>query len=128
WGDWLLTGTIRVPVPAAVAALLVAAVWTVSSQAGRVPLLEPPAPRLSGEVARYALTGPLEGFDAVLVELNFEPGASAPAHRHPGFIVGYVVEGQMRFAIDYEPDRIVPAGGTFFEPPGALHTTFGSAS
>ena len=34
----------------------------------------------------------------------------------------------MRFAIDYEPDRIVPAGGTFFEPPGALHTTFGSAS
>jgi quercetin dioxygenase-like cupin family protein len=34
----------------------------------------------------------------------------------------------MRFAINYEPDQIVPAGGTFFEPPGALHTTFGSAS
>jgi hypothetical protein len=34
----------------------------------------------------------------------------------------------MRFAINREPDRIVPAGGTFFEPPGVLHSTFGSAS
>ena len=34
----------------------------------------------------------------------------------------------MRFAINNEPDQIVPAGGTFFEPPGALHTAFGSAS
>jgi hypothetical protein len=33
----------------------------------------------------------------------------------------------MRFAVDHGPDQIVPAGGTFFEPPGALHTTFGSA-
>jgi quercetin dioxygenase-like cupin family protein len=60
--------------------------------------------------------------------MNFPPGVSAPEHRHPGFILGYVVDGQMRFAINHEPDQIVPAGGTFFEPPGALHTTFGSAS
>ena len=82
----------------------------------------------SGELARYALTGPLEGFDAVLVELNFQPGASVPEHRHPGPILGYVVDGQMRTAIDHEPDEIVPAGGTFFEPHGALHTSFGSAN
>jgi quercetin dioxygenase-like cupin family protein len=34
----------------------------------------------------------------------------------------------MRFGINHEPAQIVPAGGTFFEPSGALHTTFGSAS
>ena len=64
----------------------------------------------SGEVARYPLTGPLEGFDAVLVELNFGPGISAPEHRHPGFVLGYVVDGQMRTAVNREagPDR---AGG-----------------
>jgi quercetin dioxygenase-like cupin family protein len=74
------------------------------------------------------LTGALEGFDAVLVELNFPPGVSAPEHRHPGFILGYVVDGRMRFAVNHEPDQVVPEGGTFFEPPGALHTAFGSAS
>ena len=74
------------------------------------------------------MTGPLQGFDAVLTELNFGPGVSAPQHRHPGFVLGYVVDGQMRNAIDHGPGEVVPAGGTFFEPPGALHTTFGSAS
>jgi quercetin dioxygenase-like cupin family protein len=89
---------------------------------------EPAAPRRSGELARYALTGPLEGFDAVLVEVNFAPGAASREHRHPGPILGYVVDGQMRTAINHEPDQIIPAGGTFFEPHGALHTSFSSAN
>jgi quercetin dioxygenase-like cupin family protein len=48
-------------------------------------------------------------------------------HRHSGFVLGYVIEGQLRFAIDNEPERIVPAGGTFFEPIGALHSTNAAA-
>lgn len=137
WRRWLITGAIRVPVPVALAALVLAAVWTASTLSDSRPeysLPEPTAtpatsaPRRSGEVARYPLTGPLEGFDAVLIELNFRPGISVPEHRHPGFILGYVVDGQMRSAINHEPDQNVPAGGTFFEPLGALHTTFGSAS
>jgi quercetin dioxygenase-like cupin family protein len=64
----------------------------------------------------------------VLLELNFTPDRSAQAHRHPGFILGYVIDGQMRTAINHEADQIVPAGGTFFEPHGALHTAFGSAN
>ena len=77
---------------------------------------------------RDKLTGPLEGFDAVLVELDFWPGISAPEHRHPRFILGYVVDGQVRAAINHEADQIVAAGGTFFEPLGAMHTAFGFAS
>jgi quercetin dioxygenase-like cupin family protein len=129
---WLITGSIPVPVPLALAALVFAAVWTGWARPAPRPAPQPTAdisvPRASGELARYALTGNLEGFEAVIVELNFAPGASAPAHRHPGFIVGYVVDGQMRFAVNDEPDQIVAAGGTFFEPPGALHSTFGAAS
>jgi quercetin dioxygenase-like cupin family protein len=88
-----------------------------------------PGPRASGELARHALTGPCEGFEAVLVELNIPPGqrSSGPGHRHPGPVLGYVVEGQMRFAINHEPEQVVPVGGTFFEPEGAVHTTMGSA-
>ena len=125
---WLGTGTIRVPVPVALAALVLAGFWAVSMWPEQVSTPQTSGPRPSGELARYALTGPLEGFDAVLTEVNFGPGASARQHRHPGFVLGYVLDGQMRNAINNEPDQIVPAGGTFFEPSGALHTAFGSAS
>jgi hypothetical protein len=33
----------------------------------------------------------------------------------------------MRTAINHQPDQIIAAGGTFFEPHGALHTSFSSA-
>lgn len=126
---WLISGTIRVPAPVAIAALLVLAVWIASTRLAPASSTTQgaSAPRRSGEIARYALTGPLEGFEAVLVELNFQPGVSAPEHRHPGPIIGYVVDGQMRTAINHQPEQIVPAGGTFFEPHGALHTAFSSA-
>jgi quercetin dioxygenase-like cupin family protein len=79
-----------------------------------------------GELARHTLTGPLEGFDAVLIEANFQPGTGRP-HRHPGIVLGYVVDGQVRFAVNNEQERVVAAGSTFFEPFGAVHTTSGSA-
>jgi quercetin dioxygenase-like cupin family protein len=87
------------------------------------------ASRSPAELARHALSGPFDGWDVVLVELNIPPGRTAPGrgHRHPGAVLGYVVEGQMRFAIDNEAEQILPVGKTFFEPSGAVHTTNGSA-
>ena len=89
----------------------------------------PAAPRPAAELARHALSGPFEGWEVVLVELNIPPGrtASGPGHRHPGAVLGYVVEGQMRFAINNESEQVLPVGKTFFEPSGAVHTTNGSA-
>lgn len=93
--------------------------------AGQAPATRPPD-------VRHALTGPFEGYEAVLVErVAAAPTAGAApgvAHRHSGFVLGYVVEGQLRFAINNEPERIVPAGGTFFEPIGALHSTNAAAA
>jgi quercetin dioxygenase-like cupin family protein len=88
-----------------------------------------PAPRPPAELARHPLSGPFEGFEVVLVELNMPAGRSGSslAHRHPGPVLGYVVEGQMRFAINHETEKVLPTGGTFFEPSGAVHTTNGSA-
>jgi quercetin dioxygenase-like cupin family protein len=90
----------------------------------------PAAPRApAAELARHALSGPFEGWEVVLVELNIPPGrtGSGPGHRHPGAVLGYVVEGQMRFAINNESEQVLPVGKTFFEPSGAVHTTNGSA-
>jgi quercetin dioxygenase-like cupin family protein len=88
-----------------------------------------PAPRPAGDLARHPLTGPFEGFDAVLTEVTApagQPNALSRAHRHTGFVLGYVLEGQLRFAINNEQERVVPTGGTFFEPIGALHSTNGA--
>ncbi|HUQ70904.1 MAG TPA: cupin domain-containing protein [Planctomycetaceae bacterium] len=90
----------------------------------------PASPAPVRELARHALTGPFEGFEVVLIELNSAPAGTAPAgaaHRHPGPVLGYILDGQMRFAINNEPERVVAAGNTFFEPSGAVHTTGGSA-
>lgn len=93
----------------------------------------PPAPPVSdplGVITRHALTDPFEGYEVVLTRsaMRHFPGGSTPVHRHPGVVLAYVLEGRVRFAINDEPERIVPAGGTFFEPLGAVHTTSGSAS
>ena len=79
------------------------------------------------ELARHALTGALEAFEVVLVELTPGPGTGRD-HRHPGPVLGYVLDGQVRFGVDHGPEQVVRAGATFFERTGALHSTFGSAT
>lgn len=78
------------------------------------------------ELARHELTGPQAGMEAILVEVNASPGHST-IHRHPGFVLGYVLDGEMLFGINRENPQSIKAGGTFFEPIGALHTTGASA-
>jgi len=88
-----------------------------------------PAPRGPAELARHGLSGPLEGFEIVLLQLTSAAGSrsTGPGHRHPGPVLGYVTEGQMLFGINNQPEQAVPAGSTFFEPTGAVHTSIGSA-
>jgi quercetin dioxygenase-like cupin family protein len=83
----------------------------------------PPSPR---ELARHPLSGPFDGLDTILLELHPGPGAGRD-HRHTGPVLGYVLEGKVRFGVDHGPEQIIATGGTFFEPTGALHSTFGSA-
>jgi quercetin dioxygenase-like cupin family protein len=61
--------------------------------------------------------------EASLVEVSYPPGGRSAEHRHPGFIVGYVLEGQIRFAINNETPRVLRTGEMFYEPTGALHST-----
>ena len=47
------------------------------------------------ELARHALTGPELGMEAILVEVTAPPGAPSTVHRHPGFVLGYVLSGEL---------------------------------
>ena len=70
------------------------------------------------------------GKQLVVVDLTLRPRSQQPsaAHRHPGSVYVYVTQGTARLGIAGQPVQEVPTGGSFFEPPGALHTTTESAS
>lgn len=78
-------------------------------------------------IRRQPLSGALEGLEGSFVEVVFEPGQKSAPHRHPGFVLGYVIEGRFRFAINGEPEKILGPGEVFYEPPDAMHLVSGNA-
>lgn len=79
-------------------------------------------------VHRQPLPPPFEGWEAEFNTVSFAPGSGSAPHRHPGFVLGYVVDGEFQFAINGEAPRVLQAGEAFYEPPGAHHTTAASAN
>src|SRR5690349_2321443 len=82
---------------------------------------------VTDEAARNALTvlqkvqPPFLPADAegVTFTIEYPPGhPGAAPHRHPGPAFGYVLEGEMRFELEGEPERVIRAGEAFFEPGG----------
>jgi quercetin dioxygenase-like cupin family protein len=103
----------------ALAAAFLSALHAEGQALGRAP---------AKELSRHALGGTEAELEAILVEITAAPGSPSAVHRHPGFVLGYVLNGEMQFAIDGGEPQIVKTGGTFFEPAGARHTTGGSAN
>ncbi len=54
-------------------------------------------------------------------EVTFGPGVSSAPHRHPGPIFGYILEGELEFAVGDEKVRTLKVGDTFYESAMALH-------
>lgn len=65
---------------------------------------------------------------AAFIELTLEPGAEGSPHRHPGPVFGYVLEGEVEFAVDDDDPRKLKAGDTFYEPGMALHAVMRNPS
>src|ERR1700678_2843913 len=68
------------------------------------------------------------GWQVTVVALTFPPGADSPKHVHPGFVLGYVLDGNFRFHLDGERERVLSTGSLFYEAPGAIHLSSGSGS
>jgi quercetin dioxygenase-like cupin family protein len=58
---------------------------------------------------------------ATAAEVTIEPGKAGKPHRHPGPVLGYVLEGEYELGVDDQPVRLLKAGDTFYEPTGCLH-------
>jgi quercetin dioxygenase-like cupin family protein len=54
-------------------------------------------------------------------KVNLPPGSpGTPPHRHSGPVFGYMLEGEMVFELEGDPERILHAGQSFWEPGGDL--------
>ena len=71
----------------------------------------------------------MPGREAVTAVAEFQPGAVAGRHTHPGEEIGYVLDGQLLLEQDGKPAVTLKAGQTFLIPPGTVHnaTNTGSA-
>jgi len=86
-----------------------------------------------GEMVTVAADQPipnLPGKRLVSLIVDYAPGGSTAAHRHPGsaFIYAYVLSGEIRSQVDDEPARVYRAGEAWFENPGAHHRVSANAS
>src|SRR6516165_11347083 len=49
-----------------------------------------------------------------VVEVTLEPGQAGKPHRHPGPVIGYILEGEYEWAIDDQPSNSLKVGHTFY--------------
>ena len=56
------------------------------------------------------------------------PGSASSAHRHPGFVLVYVLEGDIVTKISGQDQKTYSAGQMFYEQPGATHEVSKNAS
>jgi quercetin dioxygenase-like cupin family protein len=60
-----------------------------------------------------------DGACTMTVRVELPPGdPGTPPHRHAGPVFGYMVEGEMLFELEGEPERVIRAGESFWEPGG----------
>jgi quercetin dioxygenase-like cupin family protein len=70
----------------------------------------------------------LDDWQVTVSEINVPPGAAGRPHRHPGFVLVYVLEGEIVTKISEQPEATYSAGQVFYEPPGSTHLVSRNAS
>ncbi|MBP0620717.1 cupin domain-containing protein [Cupriavidus consociatus] len=72
------------------------------------------------DLVHHALSIP--GRDAIQVRVDFDPGALAPKHSHPGEEIAYVLQGTLEYQLDDKPPVTLKAGEALFIPAGSVHS------
>ena len=88
------------------------------------PLGAQGSPSLGAGISREGLLrDDLEfgGREAIQARVDFEPGAIASRHSHPGAELVYVLSGTFEYRLDGQPPKTLKAGDVLFIPAGAVH-------
>lgn len=75
------------------------------------------------ELIRQSLKETVDGKAArvTLLEVQLPPGTDGRPHRHPGPVIGYVLEGEVEIQVGDGPVTTYHTGEAFYEPARALH-------
>jgi quercetin dioxygenase-like cupin family protein len=65
------------------------------------------------------------GKEIIIGTATLPPNAVIGYHTHPGDEAGYVVQGSLTWRIKGQPDKLLHAGDSFFNPRGAVHSVVG---
>ncbi len=71
------------------------------------------------DLQRHDLSAP--GREMIQVRVDFDPGAVAPRHKHPGEEIIYVLEGTLEYEVEGKPPATLRAGDVLFIPAGTIH-------
>jgi quercetin dioxygenase-like cupin family protein len=99
-----------------------------SAQAGTAPASQAastPPPVFKHDLPNVTM----DGWEVTVSYVDYPPGRIGAAHRHPGFVLAYVLEGAVVTKISGQGDeRTYAAGQMFYEQPGATHEVSKNAS
>ena len=99
------------------------AVVTLLTAGGGLAMHSYPARQQAGvrrtDLQRHDLSAP--GREVIQVRVDFDPGAVAPPHRHPGEEIIYVLEGSLEYEVEGKPPVTLTAGDVLFIPARTIH-------
>jgi quercetin dioxygenase-like cupin family protein len=96
------------------------------------------SPKTSSDQPSRAPAGPIfkhdlpnltmDDWEVTVSYVDYPPGRVGQAHHHAGFVLAYVLEGEIVTKISGQEQRTYRTGEMFFEPPGSTHEVSNNAS
>lgn len=87
------------------------------------------APAAGGAVFKHDLPNlTMEDWEVTVSRVDYAPGRVGNAHKHPGFVLAYVLEGAVVAKVSGQDERTFNVGEMFYEPPGSTHEVSKNAS
>jgi quercetin dioxygenase-like cupin family protein len=95
-------------------------------QAGpATPPASPPPPVFKHDLPNLTM----DDWEVTVSYVDYAPGRVGAAHRHPGFVLAYVLEGSVVAKISGQgEEKTYTTGQMFYEQPGATHEVSKNAS
>jgi quercetin dioxygenase-like cupin family protein len=70
----------------------------------------------------------MDDWEVTVSAVDYAPGRVGKVHHHAGFVLAYVLEGDIVTKISGQEERTYKPGEMFFEPPGSTHEVGRNAS
>lgn len=70
----------------------------------------------------------MDDWEVTVSTVDFPPGRVGKVHHHAGFVLAYVLEGNVVSKVSGQEERTYRPGEMFYEPPGSTHEVSNNAS